>query len=106
MEATINLTPTPTPTVTPEDVQAIQGTPVYYATNLHAGKEFYLNTVLRIIIRLTFSDDFADIMDQIESEYMVKKLLTDVSDTTGVCDHLRRFSSGTQLAGHSCRVYL
>lgn len=82
MEATLNLTPTPTPTVTPEDVQAIQGTPVYYATNLHAGKEFYLNS-LKDNYQLTFSDDFADIMDQIESEYKVKKLLTDVSDTTG-----------------------
>ena len=73
---------TPTPTVTPEPVQAVQGAPVYYATNLHAGKEFYLNS-LKDNYQLTFSDNFAEIMDQIEAEYKAKNQLTDVSDATG-----------------------
>ena len=56
--------------------------PVYYASNLHAGKEFYLNS-LQENYQLSFSDDFADIMDQIEKEYKEQNQLTDVSDTTG-----------------------
>ncbi|MDD5804576.1 MAG: NlpC/P60 family protein [Clostridia bacterium] len=63
-------------------IQALYGTPVYYASNLHAGKEFYLNS-LQENYQLSFSDDFADIMDQIESEYKQQNQLTDVSDTTG-----------------------
>lgn len=36
--------------------QALNGTPVYYASNLHAGKEFYLNS-LQENYQLSFSDD-------------------------------------------------
>ena len=62
--------------------QAINGTPVYYASNLHAGKEFYLNS-LQENYQLSFSDDFADIMEQIETEYKAQNQLTDVSDANG-----------------------
>ena len=59
------------------------GTPVYYSSmvsNLHAGKEFYLDS-LKDNYQLTFSDDFADVMDQIEKEYKEKNKLTDASDS-------------------------
>ena len=56
--------------------------PVYYASNLHAGKEFYLNSLLENY-QLTFSDDFSVIMDEIESEYKAANQLTDVSDSNG-----------------------
>ena len=41
------------------------GTPVYYASNIHAGKDFYLDS-LKNNYNLTFSDDFASVMDEIE----------------------------------------
>ena len=44
------------------------GTPVYYASNIHAGKDFYLDS-LKNNYNLTFSDDFASVMDEIEKEY-------------------------------------
>ena len=75
---------TPTPTPTPEIVvtpAALTAAPVY-ASNLHAGKEFYLNS-LQQNYQLSFSDDFADIMDQIEKEYKEQNHLTDVSDSEG-----------------------
>lgn len=59
------------------------GTPVYYTgmvSNLHAGREFYLDS-LKNNYQLTFSDDFASVMDQIEKEYKEKNGLTDASDT-------------------------
>lgn len=56
------------------------GTPVYYVSNLHAGKEFYLDS-LKNNYQLTFSEDFASVMDQIEREYKEKNGLTDASDT-------------------------
>lgn len=59
------------------------GTPVYYSgmvSNLHAGKEFYLDS-LKDNYQLTFSEDFSDVMDQIEKEYKEKNKLTDASDT-------------------------
>lgn len=59
------------------------GTPVYYTSmvsNLHAGREFYLDS-LKNNYQLTFSDDFASVMDQIEREYKEKNGLTDASDT-------------------------
>ncbi len=59
------------------------GTPVYYTSmvsNLHAGKEFYLDS-LKNNYQLTFSEDFASVMDQIEREYKEKNGLTDASDT-------------------------
>ena len=59
------------------------GTPVYYTSmvsNLHAGREFYLDS-LKNNYQLTFSEDFASVMDQIEREYKEKKGLTDASDT-------------------------
>ena len=40
------------------------GTPVYYASNIHAGKDFYLDS-LKSNYNLTFSDDFATVMDEI-----------------------------------------
>ena len=58
------------------------GTPVYYASNIHAGKDFYLDS-LKSNYNLTFSDDFASIMDEIEKEYKEKNKVTDVSDTNG-----------------------
>lgn len=55
------------------------GTPVYYVSNLHAGKEFYLDS-LKGNYQLTFSDDFASVMNEIEAEYKEKNKLFDVSD--------------------------
>lgn len=57
------------------------GTPVYYVGNLHAGKEFYLDS-LKDTYHLTFSDDFSSVMDEIESEYKAANKLTDTSDTS------------------------
>ena len=59
------------------------GTPVYYTSmvsNLHAGREFYLDS-LKNNYQLTFSEDFASVMDQIEREYKEQTGLTDASDT-------------------------
>ena len=59
------------------------GTPVYYTSmvsNLHAGREFYLDS-LKNNYQLTFSEDFASVMDQIEREYKEQNGLTDASDT-------------------------
>lgn len=59
------------------------GTPVYYTSmvsNLHAGREFYLDS-LKNNYQLTFSEDFASVMDQIEREYKEKNGLTDANDT-------------------------
>lgn len=59
------------------------GTPVYYTSmvsNLHAGREFYLDS-LKNNYQLTFSENFASVMDQIEREYKEKNGLTDASDT-------------------------
>ena len=59
------------------------GTPVYYSSmvsNLHAGKEFYLDS-LKDNYQLSFSDDFEDVMNQIEKEYKAANGLTDASDT-------------------------
>ena len=55
------------------------GTPVYYVSNLHAGKEFYLDS-LKGNYQLTFSDDFESVMNEIEAEYKEKNKLSDVSD--------------------------
>ena len=49
-------------------------------SNLHAGREFYLDS-LKNNYQLTFSEDFASVMDQIEREYKEKNGLTDASDT-------------------------
>ena len=56
------------------------GTPVYYVSNLHAGKEFYLDS-LKGNYQLTFSDNFASVMDEIETEYKEKNKLSDASDS-------------------------
>ena len=56
------------------------GTPVYYVSNLHAGKEFYLDS-LKGNYQLTFSDDFASVMDEIETEYKEKNKFSDASDS-------------------------
>ena len=58
------------------------GTPVYYASNIHAGKDFYLDS-LKNNYNLTFSDDFASVMDEIEKEYKEKNKVADVSDANG-----------------------
>ena len=58
------------------------GTPVYYASNIHAGKDFYLDS-LKSNYNLTFSDDFATVMDEIEKEYKEKNKVSDASDTEG-----------------------
>ena len=63
-------------------VAAQTGTPVYYASNIHAGKDFYLDS-LKNNYNLTFSDDFASVMDEIEKEYKEKNKLTDASDASG-----------------------
>jgi cell wall-associated NlpC family hydrolase len=47
-------------------------------SNLHAGKEFYLNS-LSSNYQISFSDDFASVMDAIEEEYKAANGLTDVS---------------------------
>ncbi|MDO4336661.1 MAG: NlpC/P60 family protein [Eubacteriales bacterium] len=67
---------------------AISGTPIYYtnmASNLHAGKDFYLDS-LKDNYQLVFADDFSDVMDEIEKEYKEKNKLSDASDlrTDGV----------------------
>lgn len=67
---------------------ALTGTPIYYTnmvSNLHAGKDFYLDS-LKNNYQLVFADDFADVMDEIEKEYKVKNKLSDASDlrTDGV----------------------
>lgn len=61
------------------------GQPVYYTnmvSNLHAGKEFYLNS-LKKNYQLSFSDDFADVMEAIEKEYKEKNKLQDACDRNG-----------------------
>ena len=63
------------------DVTGKTGTPVYYVSNLHAGKEFYLDS-LKNNYQLSFSDDFSYVMDEIEKEYKEKNKLTDASDSS------------------------
>ena len=60
----------------------VTGTPVYYASNIHAGKDFYLDS-LKKNYNLTFSDDFSAVMDSIEKEYKEKNKLSDASDLSG-----------------------
>ena len=45
-------------------------------------RNFYLNS-LQENYQLSFSDDFADVMEQIETEYKAANQLTDVSDSEG-----------------------
>ena len=96
-QATPTPTPSPSPTPTPSVsdgnggltdgssgnvTNVLTGTPVYYTnmvSNLHAGKEFYLDS-LQEIYQLSFSEDFASVMDQIEKEYKEKNKLSDASD--------------------------
>ena len=59
------------------------GDPVYVTnmvSNLHAGKDFYLDS-LKSNYHLSFSDDFASIMEEIEREYKEKNKLTDTENT-------------------------
>ncbi len=61
------------------------GQPVYFTnmvSNIHAGKEFYLDT-LKNEYGLTFSNDFGLVMDSIEKEYKRKNKLSDPSDQRG-----------------------
>ncbi|MDC7290810.1 NlpC/P60 family protein [Blautia schinkii] len=81
------VSPTPTPTSPPftdagGGTNVLTGTPVYYTnmvSNLHAGKDFYLDS-LKDNYQITFSDDFASVMEQIEQEYKAKNKLVDASD--------------------------
>lgn len=70
----------------PNGTAAVQyGKPVYYTnmvSNLHAGKEFYLDS-LKNNYQMSFSEDFASVMDQIEREYKEKEKLSDYSDLRG-----------------------
>ncbi|MDO5135983.1 MAG: NlpC/P60 family protein, partial [Eubacteriales bacterium] len=55
-------------------IEAIDGTPLFYTdmiSNLHAGKEFYLNS-LKESYQLSFSQDFSQVMEEIEEEYLEK----------------------------------
>ena len=57
------------------------GTPVYFTnmvSNLHAGKEFYLNS-LKNNYQLSFEENFASVMESIEKEYREKNGLKDIS---------------------------
>ena len=77
------------------DTIAVTGSPVYYTnmvSNLHAGKDFYLNS-LKDNYQLSFSDDFASVMDDIEAEYKAKNHLADRSDV----DDLLTTTSGDTL---------
>ena len=59
------------------------GDPVYVTnmvSNLHAGKDFYLDN-LKSNYHLSFSDDFASVMEEIEREYKEKNKLTDTENT-------------------------
>ena len=59
------------------------GDPVYVTnmvSNLHAGKDFYLDS-LKNNYHLSFSDDFASVMEEIEREYREKNKLTDTENT-------------------------
>ena len=59
------------------------GDPVYVTnmvSNLHAGKDFYLDS-LKSNYHLSFSDDFASVMEEIEREYKEKNKLTDTENT-------------------------
>ena len=59
------------------------GDPVYVTnmvSNLHAGKDFYLDS-LKSNYHLSFSDDFASVMEEIEREYKEKSKLTDTENT-------------------------
>ena len=59
------------------------GDPVYVTnmvSNLHAGKDFYLDS-LKSNYHLSFSDDFASVMEEIEREYKEKTKLTDTENT-------------------------
>ena len=59
------------------------GDPVYVTnmvSNLHAGKDFYLDS-LKNNYHLSFSDDFASVMEEIEREYKEKNKLTDTENT-------------------------
>ena len=59
------------------------GDPVYVTnmvSNLHAGKDFYLDS-LKSNYHLSFSDDFASVMEGIEREYKEKNKLTDTENT-------------------------
>ena len=79
-----------------EDITAVTGSPVYYTdmvSNLHAGKEFYLNS-LKDNYQISFSDDFKDVMEEIESEYKEANRLVDLSD---VEDSLTTISGDTLL---------
>ena len=59
------------------------GDPVYVTnmvSNLHAGKDFYLDS-LKSNYHLSFSDDFASVMEEIEREYKEKNKLADTENT-------------------------
>ncbi|MGI6070323.1 MAG: C40 family peptidase [Blautia sp.] len=60
----------------------LEGNPVYLGnavSNLHAGKDFYLDS-LKENYNLEFSDDFAQVMEEIEQEYKAANKLQDDCD--------------------------
>lgn len=70
----------------PGQTSVIEGNPLYITdmiSNLHAGKNFYLNS-LSDLYHLSFSDDFASVMEEIEEEYKAANQLHDASDADGV----------------------
>ena len=64
-------------------------------SNLHAGKDFYLDS-LKSNYHLSFSDDFASVMEEIEREYKVEEQAYRYGE----------YTSGKKLAGYPCCLYL
>lgn len=66
----------------PDSPEVLEGKPVYVTnavSNLHAGKDFYLDS-LKENYHLEFSDDFAEVMTEIEQEYKAANNLQDDCD--------------------------
>ena len=80
--ASVSVTPSPTPlTAAP----VVITTTTSQLSNLHAGKEFYLNS-LKTRYSLTFSDDFGRVMDEIEYEYLAANHLIRPDGSRGMTD--------------------
>ena len=79
--ASVSVTPSPTPlTAAPVVINTTT-----QMSNLHAGKEFYLNS-LKSRYSLTFSDDFGKVMDEIEYEYLAANNLIRPDGSRGMTD--------------------
>ena len=91
-----------------KEAEAIEGDPLYYTdmvSNLHAGKDFYLNS-LQDNYQLSFSDDFASVMDEIEKEYKAKEQACRCFRYYRWSDFLSRYFAGKELAGYSGSVHI